>query len=76
MFELTGLSSADSMFQPVIIGITNALFTILGLIIIDKVGRKKLLITGIDIRSFPWSCFFIFLHNDDSAGYCCMEILS
>jgi sugar porter (SP) family MFS transporter len=46
IFELTGLSSAESMFQPVIIGITNGIFTILGLLIIDKVGRKKLLITG------------------------------
>jgi MFS family permease len=46
IFELTGLSSAESMFQPVLIGITNGIFTILGLLIIDKVGRKKLLITG------------------------------
>jgi sugar porter (SP) family MFS transporter len=46
IFELTGLSTADSMFQPVLIGITNGLFTILGLFIIDRVGRKKLLIIG------------------------------
>lgn len=46
IFELTGLSSADSMFQPVLIGITNGIFTILGLVIIDRVGRKKLLIAG------------------------------
>ncbi len=46
IFELTGLSTADSMFRPVIIGITNGLFTILGLVIIDKAGRKKLLIVG------------------------------
>lgn len=46
IFELTGLSTADSMFQPVIIGIINGLFTILGLVIIDKAGRKKLLIVG------------------------------
>jgi sugar porter (SP) family MFS transporter len=46
IFELTGLSSAESMFQPVLIGITNGIFTILGLVIIDRVGRKKLLITG------------------------------
>src|ERR1700730_69825 len=46
IFELTGLSSADSMFQPVLIGITNGIFTILGLVIIDKVGRKTLLIVG------------------------------
>ena len=46
IFELTGLSTAAAMFQPVIIGITNGLFTILVLVIIDKVGRKKLLIAG------------------------------
>lgn len=46
IFELSGLSSADSFLQSVIIGVTNAVFTVLGLIIIDKVGRKKLLIAG------------------------------
>jgi len=46
IFELTGLSFADSMFQPVLIGITNGIFTMVGLIIIDKIGRKKLLIIG------------------------------
>jgi len=46
IFSLSGLSSGDSMFQPVFIGVTNGLFTIVGLLIIDKVGRKKLLIAG------------------------------
>ncbi|MBX3254742.1 MAG: sugar porter family MFS transporter [Chitinophagaceae bacterium] len=46
IFELTGLSTADAMLQPVLIGITNGIFTMLGLIVIDKVGRKKLLIAG------------------------------
>jgi sugar porter (SP) family MFS transporter len=46
IFELTGLSSAQSMLQPVLIGVTNGVFTVLGLFIIDKVGRKKLLIIG------------------------------
>lgn len=46
IFELTGVSSADSLLQPVVIGITNGVFTMLGLLIIDKAGRKKLLIAG------------------------------
>lgn len=46
IFELTGLSTADSMFQPVMIGITNGIFTLVGMFIIDRVGRKKLLIVG------------------------------
>jgi MFS transporter, SP family, arabinose:H+ symporter len=46
IFELTGLSLADSMFQPVMIGITNGIFTVVGMIVIDRIGRKKLLIAG------------------------------
>jgi len=46
IFELSGVSVADAYLQPVLIGVTNAIFTMLGLVIIDKVGRKKLLIIG------------------------------
>ena len=46
IFELSGLSNADSMFQSIMIGVTNGIFTILGMFLIDRVGRKKLLITG------------------------------
>lgn len=46
IFELSGLSASDSFLQSVIVGVTNAVFTVLGLVIIDKVGRKKLLIAG------------------------------
>lgn len=46
IFELSGLTNADSMFQSILIGVTNGIFTILGLILIDRAGRKKLLIIG------------------------------
>jgi len=46
IFELSGLNNSDSLFQSILIGMTNGIFTILGLVLIDKVGRKKLLITG------------------------------
>jgi MFS transporter, SP family, arabinose:H+ symporter len=46
IFELSGLSNSDSLFQSIFIGITNGIFTIVGLILIDRVGRKKLLIVG------------------------------
>ena len=46
IFELTGLSAGESMLQPVFIGGINGVFTMLGLLIIDKVGRKRLLIIG------------------------------
>lgn len=46
IFEIGGLPRTSALFQSVAIGITNLLFTILALIIIDKTGRKKLLLTG------------------------------
>ena len=46
IFELSGLDRADSMLQSIMVGATNGFFTIMGMILIDKVGRKKLLIAG------------------------------
>lgn len=46
IFELSGLNKSDSMFQSILIGVTNGIFTILGMVLIDRVGRKKLLMTG------------------------------
>jgi MFS transporter, SP family, arabinose:H+ symporter len=46
IFELSGLTNSDSMFQSILIGVTNGIFTIVGLILIDRAGRKKLLIVG------------------------------
>jgi MFS transporter, SP family, arabinose:H+ symporter len=46
IFELSGLSNSDSMFQSILVGVTNGIFTILGMILIDRVGRRKLLIVG------------------------------
>jgi sugar porter (SP) family MFS transporter len=69
IFELTGLSSADSMFQPVIIGITNLIFTMVGMMIIDKVGRKKLLIVGSIGMSICLGLISRIFYLQDFTGY-------
>ena len=46
IFEMAGFSQKASFLQPVYIGGANLIFTFLGMSIIDKVGRKTLLITG------------------------------
>lgn len=43
IFELSGLFREGAMVQSIIIGVTNLTFTTLGMILIDKVGRKKLI---------------------------------
>jgi SP family arabinose:H+ symporter-like MFS transporter len=47
IFKESGLSSGDSLFYQVLVGLVNMLTTILALIIIDKVGRKKLVYWGV-----------------------------
>jgi sugar porter (SP) family MFS transporter len=46
IFEMAGFSKQASFLQPVYVGGANLIFTLLGMSIIDKVGRKTLLITG------------------------------
>jgi SP family arabinose:H+ symporter-like MFS transporter len=47
IFETSGLSSDDSLFYQSLIGVVNMGTTVLALLIIDKVGRKKLVYIGV-----------------------------
>ena len=47
IFENAGLSGGDSLFYQVLVGLMNTLTTVLALVIIDKVGRKKLVYYGV-----------------------------
>lgn len=47
IFEGAGISGGNSLFCQVLVGVVNMLTTILALIIIDKIGRKKLVYYGV-----------------------------
>lgn len=47
IFEQAGLSDGDSLFYQVLVGLVNMLTTVIALLIIDKVGRKKLVYFGV-----------------------------
>ena len=47
IFENAGLSGGDSLFYQVLVGLVNTLTTVLALVIIDKIGRKKLVYYGV-----------------------------
>jgi len=47
IFTNSGLSTGDSLFYQVLVGLVNMLTTVLALAIIDKVGRKKLVYYGV-----------------------------
>lgn len=46
IFELTGLKQEAAMLQSVGIGVTNLVFTFVGLWLIDRLGRRTLLYIG------------------------------
>lgn len=46
IFEMTGLARDTALLQAISIGVTNMLFTLLAISVIDKFGRKTLLIIG------------------------------
>ncbi len=46
IFELTGLGAKAALLQSIGIGITNLIFTFVGLWLIDRLGRRTLLFIG------------------------------
>lgn len=46
ILEMAGFATRASLFNSVLIGLTNIVFTFAGLILIDKLGRRQLLILG------------------------------
>jgi len=46
LFELSGVFREGAMLQSIIVGLTNLTFTMLGMFLIDKLGRKTLLCIG------------------------------
>ena len=46
IFEAAGLQESAALLSSIGIGVTNLIFTLLGLYLIDKIGRKLLMIIG------------------------------
>lgn len=47
IFEQTGIGTDASFSQAIFVGLTNLVFTIIAISLIDKIGRKPLLIFGV-----------------------------
>src|SRR5688572_16304945 len=62
ILERAGLASKESLFNSIAIGGTNLIFTFVGLYLIDRIGRKTLLIIGslgyiLSLAMVAW-CFY------------------
>jgi MFS family permease len=62
IFEMTGLGAEAALLQSVGIGITNLVFTFVGLWLIDRLGRRTLLTIGsfgyiVSLGTCAWAFF-------------------
>ncbi len=46
ILKFTGLSTASAITQALSVGITNVIFTIVAILLLDRVGRRQLLLDG------------------------------
>src|SRR5690625_3285016 len=65
VFNLTGMGNEAALLSSVGIGVVNLLFTMLGLLLIDKYGRRKLMFIGSVGSLFSLSLIssFFYAHN-------------
>ncbi|HSZ34076.1 MAG TPA: sugar porter family MFS transporter [Puia sp.] len=77
IFEMAGFTKQASFLQPIYIGGANLIFTLLGMSIIDKVGRKTLLITGaIGTSVFLALTAFTFIGSGSGNQYVILYLIS
>ncbi|GHS95204.1 hypothetical protein FACS1894207_4390 [Bacteroidia bacterium] len=68
IFDTLGFSADSSLFQTVLIGCINFLFTVGSMFLIDKLGRKPLLLTGSACMAISLGVLALILTNN-VAGY-------
>lgn len=72
IFKMAGAATESALLQSVIIGLTNLIFTLLAMAVIDFFGRKKLMLLGsigyiISLATVSWA-FFTFGTEFTAAG--------
>ncbi|UUZ90614.1 sugar porter family MFS transporter [Paenibacillus sp. P25] len=68
IFKATGAGTNASLIQTILVGLINFLFTILALWLIDKVGRKALLLVGSAIMAVCLAVIGAAFHTGHTSG--------
>lgn len=57
IFEQTGIGTDASFLQAILVGLVNLVFTVLAMFIIDRLGRKPMLIYG--MIGWEYLCYYL-----------------
>jgi len=75
IFRSAGFTTGSAIGQTVIIGLTNLVFTIVAMTIIDKVGRKTLLLTGSIGMTLFLAIFAVAFLSGHTGGFLLLALL-
>ncbi len=62
IFKSAGAATADAFTQTVIVGIVNLLFTFLAIGLVDRAGRRPMLIFGTLVQAISLACIGLMFH--------------
>ena len=66
IFEQSGIGTDASFMQAVLVGLVNLVFTVAAILLIDKLGRRPLLIVGLTLIA---ACMLLLAYGFGSATY-------
>lgn len=66
IFEQSGIGTDAAFMQAVLVGIVNLVFTVTAILLIDKLGRRPLLLAGMSIIAV---CMLLLAYGFGSASY-------
>ncbi len=62
IFRTAGTATSDAFFQSVLVGLINLLFTLVALWLVDRVGRKSLILAGTAVQFLSLALVGWFYH--------------
>lgn len=69
IFEKAGMDVKDQLFQQIMIGAINLIFTLVAMQLVDKLGRKKLMLAGSSLMAFWLLLVGLCYHFNYFEGY-------
>jgi SP family arabinose:H+ symporter-like MFS transporter len=69
IFEKAGMSVRDQLFQQILIGSVNLVFTLIAMQLVDRLGRKKLMLGGSLIMALWLFCIGLCFYLKLFGGY-------